>query len=99
MSKNLGVNGTISGHKLNLKQALIIQANGYLSKDGHHDYDVESVDNRIYELQNSTSEKILKLLEAKMRREQDSYESFLDLVGVPPFHFTWCEEDQSYIPF
>jgi hypothetical protein len=99
MSNLTGINGTIEGHKLNLKQALIIQANGYLSKDGHHDYDVESVDNRIYELQNSTSEKAFKLMEAKMQREQNSYEAFLDLVGVPKFDFTWCEEDQSYIPF
>ena len=88
-----------SAHKLNLTQCLEIQANQYRSKHNATDYYPELIDNRIYELQNSTGEKLLKALELKMQREQNAYESFLDLVGVPSFHFTWDNELNEYIPF
>ena len=86
-------------YKLNLTQCLAIQANQYRSVHNDYDYYPELIDSRIYELQSSLGDRLLKSLEIKMQREQNAYNAFLDLVGVPPFHFTWDSELNEYIPF
>lgn len=100
MSKGLkGKYGTIEGYKLNLTQCLAIQENNYTSKDGHNDYDPESIDNRINELRASIASKNANGLRILLDKEQRQYDDFLKSQGVPEFHFTWIEETQSYIEF
>ena len=91
--------GTNDGHKLNLTQALDIQANDYLSKCGHFDYDPASVDGRIYQLQASMAGKRANALRIQMDIDLKQYNDFLDSQGVPEFYFTWNDETQSYIEF
>lgn len=47
--------GVRDGSKLNLTQALEVRDNNYRTRDAQHDYDPESVDARIYELQSKQS--------------------------------------------
>jgi hypothetical protein len=64
--------GTRGGEKLNLSQALEIRANDYRTKNAQHDYDPESVDQRIYELQNRSASK----KQVREMRRFDDYGDF-----------------------
>ena len=88
-----------TAYKLNLTQCLTIQANQYRSVHNDYDYYPELIDSRIYELQRSKDDSLIKSLEIKMQRDQNAYNAFLDLVGVPTFPFTWDSELNEYIPF
>lgn len=91
--------GTKEASKLNLTQCLAIQNSNYTSKDGTIDYDQSSVDFRIYELQNSLSAKIHAAELKQFEKAEVDYQKHLDDSGVPPFPYTWDQDNQEYIMF
>lgn len=91
--------GTKEAYKLNLTQCLAIQSNNYTSKDGHNDYDPESIDNRINELRASIASRNANGLRILLDKEQRQYDDFLSSQGVPEFHYTWNDETNDYIMF
>jgi hypothetical protein len=98
-TKLKGKYGTVEGHKLNLTQCLAIQENNYTSKDGHTDYDVESINNRINELHASMACQRANYLRKRLDSDMKQYNEFLESQGVPEFYFTWNDETESYIEF
>jgi hypothetical protein len=98
-TKLKGKYGTIEGHKLNLAQCLSIQENNYTSKDGHTDYDPQSIEDRINALHASMASKRSNYLRKMLDSNMKQYNEFLESQGVPEFYFTWNEETESYIEF
>jgi hypothetical protein len=102
--------GTRDGGKLNLSQALEIRANDYRTRNAQHDYDPESVDRRIYELQSSQtamriakSHRVARVEHFKIKVKWQLYKSlighyvYLELPDFPFYNVKLMEDKKQFI--
>jgi hypothetical protein len=103
--------GTRDGGKLNLTQALEIRDNDYRTRDAQHDYDPESVDQRIYYLQNKIGARQVSKVVSKQKGPEkvkikilwQTYKSltktyvYLELPDTPFYNVKLMVEGDGYL--